>query len=439
MPGPYIFGGDTGQTPESIRRQREIARALAGGIGTPRNVGEGLSAVGRALAYRMIQNRADRQLQAGQAGFQEALSPVVEALRGGGTVPMDALVGVMGNEFATPGAQAVVSALMQNQFKQQDPAYQLDLEMNRKKLDLLNNPPPPDPTAAIQNYEYGQANPDFVQQQLEMERAGAMNNTVTVGENTYQFPKEPEGFVYARDANGEFIMEQFGDTGALRPMLIPISGSEADIEAQSAERRMVESGAEDVRKGGQLTTTIDDTLRLMDEAEKESWFPPTGTASGPAAFFSWTKQGQIASNLKLITSRVALGAIQTLKQLSSTGATGFGAMNKAELDLLINAEGALDQARTDPRIFRRTLKDIRSAWNNTMRRVRMIPRVTLEKHGLAGLLDEPLPGEDTGPPPPSAAETNAKVEQFLQGKTPEERQRVLDRLSPEARKFWGIK
>ena len=49
-------------TPASIDRQREIANALLGqAIGrTPRNIGEGLSAIGAALGYRGMTKRADK-------------------------------------------------------------------------------------------------------------------------------------------------------------------------------------------------------------------------------------------------------------------------------------------------------------------------------------------------------------------------------------------
>jgi len=53
----------------AIDRKREIAAALLGqAIGrTPRNIGEGLSAIGAALGYRGITGRADK-----------AISPILE-------------------------------------------------------------------------------------------------------------------------------------------------------------------------------------------------------------------------------------------------------------------------------------------------------------------------------------------------------------------------
>jgi hypothetical protein len=56
----FIFGGNSGMSYEQLQRQREVAAALAArGPGAPRNIGEGLSAVGNALAIRGMTKRAD--------------------------------------------------------------------------------------------------------------------------------------------------------------------------------------------------------------------------------------------------------------------------------------------------------------------------------------------------------------------------------------------
>ena len=57
----FIFGGNTPWTYEELQRKRGEAQSLARSIGSPRNVGEGLSAVGRALAARGINRKADAE------------------------------------------------------------------------------------------------------------------------------------------------------------------------------------------------------------------------------------------------------------------------------------------------------------------------------------------------------------------------------------------
>ena len=48
----FIFGGNTGETPETLKRKRAMAEALSQSR-MPKNVGEGLTEVGNAIAYRM--------------------------------------------------------------------------------------------------------------------------------------------------------------------------------------------------------------------------------------------------------------------------------------------------------------------------------------------------------------------------------------------------
>lgn len=85
----FIFGGDTGETPETLKRKRSVAEALAARTSTaPKNVGEGLSAIGNALIYRALMNKVDAGDAAGRASAEADRnafmsgyrSPVADAL-----------------------------------------------------------------------------------------------------------------------------------------------------------------------------------------------------------------------------------------------------------------------------------------------------------------------------------------------------------------------
>lgn len=80
----FAFGGDTGETPESIKRKREIADALIGRTfsRTPQNIGEGLSAIGQALAYRRLSARAAEGEKSGLEKAGAAMNSVGGALAG---------------------------------------------------------------------------------------------------------------------------------------------------------------------------------------------------------------------------------------------------------------------------------------------------------------------------------------------------------------------
>jgi hypothetical protein len=81
----YIFGGDTGLTYDQVQQRRKIAEQMRGSIGAPKNVGEGIQAIAKALVAR----GADRQAsQADQRLSSEADSLYGSILSGGNPAPM---------------------------------------------------------------------------------------------------------------------------------------------------------------------------------------------------------------------------------------------------------------------------------------------------------------------------------------------------------------
>lgn len=55
----FIFGGNTGQTPEDIQRMRDRAERLRD-FGQPRSAPEGMLAIARALMARRMESRAQK-------------------------------------------------------------------------------------------------------------------------------------------------------------------------------------------------------------------------------------------------------------------------------------------------------------------------------------------------------------------------------------------
>lgn len=69
----YIFGGETGESIESLKRKRELAQRMLMARGAPRDIGEGLTAIGQAIAGRIAQSKLDKQQAAGMAKNREML------------------------------------------------------------------------------------------------------------------------------------------------------------------------------------------------------------------------------------------------------------------------------------------------------------------------------------------------------------------------------
>ncbi|MBX5206686.1 hypothetical protein [Rhizobium sp. NZLR11] len=55
----FLYGGNTNETPESIKRKRDLVRAIMGASNAPRNIGEGLNALGDGIVANVLDRRAN--------------------------------------------------------------------------------------------------------------------------------------------------------------------------------------------------------------------------------------------------------------------------------------------------------------------------------------------------------------------------------------------
>jgi len=70
----FLFGGSTNETPETLKRKRELAMAILGAHAAPKNVGEGLSALGAGIAAGVMNRRADKAEGEGRASADALFS-----------------------------------------------------------------------------------------------------------------------------------------------------------------------------------------------------------------------------------------------------------------------------------------------------------------------------------------------------------------------------
>lgn len=99
----FIFGGNTGASYEDVQKKRRVADALLlANTRTPQNVGEGLNAIGRALAARAIEKRASAR----EGELRDAFQGQWDGLFGGGGSGVPAPSGGMG----APSMPAVSSS-----------------------------------------------------------------------------------------------------------------------------------------------------------------------------------------------------------------------------------------------------------------------------------------------------------------------------------------
>lgn len=76
--GSFIFDANT-SSPQELARKRAIVAQLMGQRSAPRNVGEGLVAIGDGIVANVLNRRANETEQAGQASASEAFNPLLDA------------------------------------------------------------------------------------------------------------------------------------------------------------------------------------------------------------------------------------------------------------------------------------------------------------------------------------------------------------------------
>src|SRR6056297_991126 len=80
----YIFGGDTGISYEQLQQRRKMAERLRqSNSRTPRNAGEGIHAIARALVARGVDKQATKAEKAQREQFNksfEGLAPNTQGL-----------------------------------------------------------------------------------------------------------------------------------------------------------------------------------------------------------------------------------------------------------------------------------------------------------------------------------------------------------------------
>jgi len=81
----YIFGGNTGETPESVRQKRQLADMLLGRTQGAKNWGEGFGAIASGLASRWNREAADEGEKAGMASAMAGWQDAVRRALGGDT------------------------------------------------------------------------------------------------------------------------------------------------------------------------------------------------------------------------------------------------------------------------------------------------------------------------------------------------------------------
>jgi hypothetical protein len=73
----FLFGGNTGETPDSLKQKRDYIRALMGASNAPRNVGEGLNSLGDGLVAGILNSRVNAAQTSGETSANSAFNDAI--------------------------------------------------------------------------------------------------------------------------------------------------------------------------------------------------------------------------------------------------------------------------------------------------------------------------------------------------------------------------
>lgn len=196
---------------------------------------------------------------------------------------------------------------------------------------------PPSYPASVQEYQYGQENPDFLDHQLRMRQAGGTN--VNIGEDGARLPKPPADHSYAYNPDGTVVMEPQPETGYMRPVVVPFAGGKTDQERQAAET----AGAGRTLRGENLGTIVvqdmEEAYRMVEE------YGPDGFST-----FMRSQQARVPGTAaydlnELLVASEATISLQNLQELKETSGAGLGNVSDKQSKLLAQAYGSVNIAQ----------------------------------------------------------------------------------------------
>jgi len=140
--------------------------------------------------------------------------------------------------------------------------------------------------------------------------------------------------------------------------MVPITGGKSDTDAKRAEKSASETQQSEAVRSKIILSDID---RAIATLEKTGLFdlPEAGIFGSRLADLGINQEAvQLREDLKSLKAKITFDRLDELRKASAVGASGLGAINVAELDLLSASLGSIDQIQ-DPKVLLAKLNEIR--------------------------------------------------------------------------------
>lgn len=379
-------------TPETIARQKRLAEILArqSTSRAPQNLGEGLSALGKALGARNLLNQAEEREAAGREGANAAFDSLFSGDRVEGPGGIDArALQAAGNPFLTPGQQSVMNALIQQDLASQ--GFERESAEFDRRQGLKHD----------QGMAMLGARNAFTAEQNALDRSSAetVANTRRAGQGKFYAVQTGSGTMLVDKGSGQAVMlgidesgspvqigqpftpslDQNGqplpvpqgaaideaptaqpipteasDAGDVQPLLAPsidpaaqaaVTAAKAEAGAdveRSVNRPKVEAAFNDFKRQAQI---VDESI---ERAIGQSGTLTTGFGSLTSSI-PGTPAHDLLNTLNTIQANVGFDKLQAMRDNSPTGGA-LGQVSEFENRLLQSVKGALQQSQSQDQL-----------------------------------------------------------------------------------------
>jgi hypothetical protein len=228
----------------------------------------------------------------------------------------------------------------------------------------------PEALASEREFARAQVDPKYAEFLMNRARASATNVTMNAGDSKL----------------GPISADHYWKMTASGPVMEVVPGSKTDKDQKAAAK-----AAEDAAKASdeEQATKADVMLGAIGgikDAVKNSTMPTLGKrgalVAGAPVVGSDTGAAAVRGHVATLKSGVGIEGLQRMKAASANGASGFGALQAAELQLLLDRLGSLDPDGNEA-VFNQTIDQIEKQWTSIAERVRKtVPPERLKELGI---------------------------------------------------------
>lgn len=229
-------------------------------------------------------------------------------------------------------------------------------------------PKGPTPTDNMREYDMAKSQGytgTFQQYQIDMKKAGATSNTVTVGGGP-DMGKLSTDYGYVLDpATGQPKIDPL--TGL--PTAAPVPGSPAATEAALAADKAKMRNEAAIKTAEIVTGKIQEARDILNQSS--AFNPATGFGAETASGIGGTNAANMKATTDTIVASIAFDKLQAMRESSPTGGA-LGNVSDTEMVLLSAAIASLSQTQS-PEQFAKRLDDVERVYGEVMKKFAAYP------------------------------------------------------------------